>query len=246
VGKPLKPGDVYFIDQYNKEYSRDIEPMKDGYTDNYYYQLMSNVRRYKGVRKPEKATPTFINIYGSFYQWKNSGVTFYDHINDTEHRHSPGNFKAGPYINETGRNDIIQLKVTHDKKNIYFYIETKDKLTSYKDKNWMLLFMDIDQDKSTGWQGYDFVINHKVINEKTTTIGLLDKDGQPYKTVNISMKLVGNKLMLEVPRSIVKETNKVALDFHVADNIQNLGDINEFFMNGDSAPSRRANYRYEE
>ena len=63
AGKELKVGDKYFIDQYNREYSRDIEPMKDGYTDNYYYQLIANVRKYKGSQKgPEAGPEKSINI----------------------------------------------------------------------------------------------------------------------------------------------------------------------------------------
>ena len=47
-GKQLKKGDRYFIDQYNQEYSRDAEPMKGGHADNYYYQMLANIRRFKG------------------------------------------------------------------------------------------------------------------------------------------------------------------------------------------------------
>ena len=39
-----------FVDQYDQEHSRDIEPMKGGHGDNYYYQLAAFIRRYKGVR----------------------------------------------------------------------------------------------------------------------------------------------------------------------------------------------------
>jgi hypothetical protein len=38
---------VMFVDQFSEEFSRDIEPMKGGHGDNYYYQLVANVRRYK-------------------------------------------------------------------------------------------------------------------------------------------------------------------------------------------------------
>ena len=38
-----------FVDQFDHEHSRDIEPMKGGHGDNYYYQLVNYVRRYKGV-----------------------------------------------------------------------------------------------------------------------------------------------------------------------------------------------------
>ena len=39
-----------FVDQYNAEFNRTIQPMKGGYTDNYYMQMAQNIRRYKGVR----------------------------------------------------------------------------------------------------------------------------------------------------------------------------------------------------
>ena len=37
-----------FVDTVNKEYSRDIEMMKGGYADNYYLQMMRNIRTLKG------------------------------------------------------------------------------------------------------------------------------------------------------------------------------------------------------
>lgn len=246
VGREIKTGETYFIDQYNQEYSRDIEPMKGGHSDNYYYQLMANIRRYKGVNKPEIATAKTIKINGDFNQWESAGVTYYDHVNDTQHRNSPGNYTAGPYVDQSGRNDIVNLKVTHDKQNVYFYIEAKIKLTSFTDKNWMLLFIDADQQKTSGWEGYDFVINSKIINGTTTTISILDKKGNPAKAVNVPMKIAGNKLMLSVPRTLIGSKDGVAFNFHCADNISKTGDIQEFFTTGDSAPSRRANYHYTE
>lgn len=245
VGREIKPGETYFIDQYNQEYSRDIEPMKGGHTDNYYYQLMANIRRYKGARKPEVKPGKTIDLNGNFDQWKNAGVTYYDHVNDTEHRNSPGNYTAGPYVNQSGRNDIVELKVTHDKQNVYFYIETAKPLTSFKDKNWMLLFIDKDQKKESGWEGYDLVINHSLIDDKTTTVSVLDAQGVVGKKVNVPIKINGNKLMVSVPRKLLTTEEKLAFNFHCADNISAISDIQEFFTQGDSAPSRRANYVYE-
>ena len=39
--------------------------------------------------------------------------------------------------------------------------------------------------------------------------------------------------------------DKLAFDFHWADNIQTEDNIAEFFISGDSAPNRGFNYRYE-
>ena len=47
-GIPERP--LMFVDCANYEYSRDLEMMRGGYFDNYFMQLIENVRRYKGVR----------------------------------------------------------------------------------------------------------------------------------------------------------------------------------------------------
>jgi hypothetical protein len=39
--------------------------------------------------------------------------------------------------------------------------------------------------------------------------------------------------------------NPLQFDFHWADNMQNTEDITEFAINGDSAPNRRFNYRFQ-
>ncbi len=246
AGKKLKEGDHYFIDQYNQEFSRDIEPMTGGHTDNYYYQLMANIRKYKGMDKPIQAgTPVTININGSFKQWDKVQAVFYDHIGDTEHRNSSGEGQAGPYVNNSGRNDIRALKVAYDKTSLYFYAETANELTPSSDKNWMLLFIDTDQNKETGWEGYDFVINSNVVDKKTTTMNVLNKDGSMGKSLNLPLQVSKNKLMIRVERSDLGGTDILAFDFHWADNIAKIGDITEFFRNGDNAPERRANYRFQ-
>lgn len=247
VGKELKTGDVYFIDQYNQEYSRDIEPMKGGHSDNYYYQLLANVRKYKGTNPSEKAKSSKpIDIRGKFSQWDKAGINFYDHVHDTEKRNALGNFLAGPYTNFTGRNDISTIKVSHDLKNIYFYVQTREKLSSEKDRNWMLLFIDADQNTATGWEGYDFVVNKDVTDATHTTISRLDNNGNSGQKISLPLKIEGKQMMFSIPASLLTKKKNLAFDFHLADNIQKLGDLNEFLINGDQAPSRRANYRYQE
>jgi hypothetical protein len=219
--------------------------MAGGHTDNYYYQLMSNVRRYKGMEKPATAgPPVTINIRGSFNQWDKVSTTYYDHAGDTGHRNSPGQGQAGPYINTTGRNDITVLKVACDESSVYFYAETNEALTPYSDPNWMLLFIDCDQSRETGWEGYDRVINIRVLNRQNTVMAELNKDGSAGKIMPVSYKATGNKLMIQVKRSDLTRDGKLAFEFHWADNIPKIGDISGFFVNGDNAPERRANFRF--
>ncbi|MCK5853222.1 metallophosphoesterase [bacterium] len=235
-----------FVDQYNQEYSRDVEPMKGGHTDTYYYQLVDNIRRYKGVRKPAKAIlAKSILIDGKFEEWKDVQPEFRDTLGDTTHRDFRGYGKTH-YTNKTGRNDIIASKVSYDESNIYFYVTTRDPLTPHTDKNWMMLFIDIDQNKKTGWEGYDFIVNENVLNSGTTTIKRA-KEGWNWKKVsNADYKYSGNEFEVKIPRKVLDLTNtEIAFDFHWADNIQKENDIIEFSISGDSAPNRRFNYRYE-
>ena len=244
-------GDSYytngiFVDQYNQEYSRDVEPMKGGHTDTYYYQLVANIRKYKGVRKPEKASPPkTIIIDGKFDEWKDIRPEFRDVPGDTMHRDFRGYGKTY-YTNKTGRNDITASKVAYDKSNIYFYVETRETMTPHTDKSWMLLFIDSNQNKKTGWEGYDFIVNGSVLNSETTTVKK-SKYGWNWKTVgNVNYKYSDKELEIKIPRNMLGLSGaNILFDFHWADNIQKPDDIIEFSISGDSAPNRRFNYRYK-
>lgn len=247
VGKELKQGDVYFIDQYNQEYSRDIEPMKGGHTDNYYYQLMANVRRFKGVKKPlESGLKKTIDISGSFNQWTTINTTYSDNLGDIAHRSSQKQGSAGPYIKTNGRNDILKLKVARDDGQVFFYVKTKDNISSPVNNNWMLLFIDSDQDKSTGWEGYDYLINHDLIQNGQTTIKKFHPKKGWTKVAEIPYNVSGNEMMLAVPRSSFPARKNLNFDFHWVDNPFKLDNIYDLFEAGDNAPNRRANYRYSE
>ena len=236
-----------FVDQYNQEYSRDIEPMKGGHTDNYYYQLVANIRKFKGVRAPQKVSDKkTIQIDGKFDEWKDVSPEYRDTLGDTAHRDFKG-YGSSHYLNKTGRNDIIVSKVARDDDNIYFYAKTREKLTPHTDKNWMLLFIDTDQNKKTGWEGYDFVVNDVIKNCATTTVKKYEYWLNKKTVGEVDFRFSGNELEIKIPRDFLGLSDKIIkIDFHWADNIQKENNITEFFVNGDSAPNRRFNYRYDE
>ena len=120
-----------------------------------------------------------------------------------------------------------------------------ERITSWKDRNWMLLFMDTDCNSSTGWQGYDVLVNSPAVSAGKTTVKR-SLSGWNWKTVRSARFAVsGNKLELAIPRSMLGLKGKrVSFDFHWADNTQKKGNIIEFATSGDSAPNRRFNYRY--
>ena len=238
----------FFVDQYNAEFNRSIQPMKGGYTDNYYMQMAENIRRYKGVR-PIPVSKGFSNVRidGDFSDWNAVKVEYRDARGDTAHRDYDG-YGGLHYVDSSGRNDIVTAKVAVDSNNVYFYAETADALTSSTGKNWMLLLIDADRNSNTGWYGYDYLIDYSVIDRKTTTLMRYEPGtpGGPWvKVATLNYRYKGNALEIEVPRKLLGlENDKFTFDFHWADNPTDLKDPISLCISGDSAPDRRFNYRF--
>jgi hypothetical protein len=239
-----------FVDEFNEQFSRDIEPMKDdkqigGHGDDYYYQLVAAIRRYKGVHSLPPVTPQPINIQGSFAAWKGVRPEFRDAFGDTAHRNAPGIGKAGPYVNTTGRNDIVAAKVSDDAKNIYFYVRTAQPLTPRTGPQWMLLLLNTDANYKTGWLGYDFIVNRQV-GAKTASLEQNVSGRYRWKKIGqVPYQLRGNKLMLAIPRKLLGiKSRRATIDFKWADNcFSPAPTANDFTLNGDAAPDDRFNYR---
>jgi len=233
-----------FVDEFNEENSRDIEPMKGGHGDDYYYQLVAKVRQYKGVRPLPPISPRPITIDGKFEDWTEVAPEYRDAIGDTAHRNAPGFGKAGPYRNDSGRNDIVAAKVSFDTNYVYFYVRTRDDLTPATDPDWMLLYINSDSDYKTGWLGYDFVINRQV---GSTTTSLERNIGGRYewrKTADIKFAARGNQMEIAVPLAALGTPRFPArIDFKWADHCFKTGDWTDFTLNGDAAPDDRFNYR---
>ncbi|MCP4454940.1 MAG: hypothetical protein GY809_26065, partial [Planctomycetes bacterium] len=126
---------------------------------------------------------------------------------------------------------------------VYFYVRTDQALTLYTDPNWMLLFIDTDQNATTGWQGYDVRVNGGVTSAKTSLERWEAQAWTPcahlaYRTEDKELEIAMSREQLRLGPGPVR------VDFHWADNIQSHGDIETFSRHGDSAPNRRFNYRF--
>ena len=237
----------FFVDQYNAEFNRAIQPMKGGYTDNYYMQMAQNIRRYKGVRAiPELKGLSKMKVDGNFDDWKKISVEYRDTKGDVFHRDHKG-YGGLHYSNNSGRNDIVTCKVAVDKNNVFFYAETDQPLTPSIGNNWMLLLIDADQNPATGWHGYDFLINKKIKDDKTTTLMRYDANtaGDHWtEMAQLTYRYNGHALELSVPRRILGlKGDGFTFDYHWADNPEDLETPISLSINGDSAPNRRFNYR---
>lgn len=242
-----RQSDYFFVDQYNAEFNRCIQPMKGGYTDNYYMQMAQNIRRYKGVRPiPVLQGRQKLAVTGDFAAWSHISTEYRDTIGDTCHRDYEG-YGGLHYQDNSGRNDFVTLKVAADAEQLYFYAETRAALTPHTGSNWMLLFIDADQNPKTGWHGYDWLVNFKVVDAQTTTLMryVPDSPAAPWQeAARLPMRYAGNQLQLAVPRQLLKLTGQsLSFDFKWSDNPADLKDPISLCTTGDTAPNRRFNYR---
>lgn len=244
-GRQLRQGESYFVDEFNGEFNRDLEPEAGERSDNYFYQLAAHVRRYKGMDAPPESSPKrTVRIDGRFGEWAGVRPVFTDFAGDAAVRDAAGAPPGIRYANATGRNDIVESRVAWDSRYIYFYVRTAAPLSPRSDPGWMLLFLDTDRDKRTGWEGYDFMLNGEMPSAEKTV--LKKRDGNGWKPVaECDYRANGCEMEIAVPRrSLGLAGGKPDFGFHWMDNMQRPDDIREFFVNGDSAPERRYDYHY--
>ena len=240
---PYKP--FAFPDQYDWDKSRDIEPVKawGNKGDVYYIQLVNKIRKFKGMdRQDTVSVEKTINI-GVFDGWADVRPEYWHYKGNTLHRNHKGQGDQLVYVNNSGRNDIVLAKVARDKNFIYFYVETAENLTPKTDPNWMRLFIDIDRDKTTGWEGYDYVINRTSPGD-SANVEMSIKEWNWTKVGSAAYAITGKTLELKVKRSTFKLPNEgeLAFEFKWSDNSQQDGNIMDFYANGDAAPGGRFNF----
>ncbi len=236
---------VMFVDQFDQEHSRDIEPMRGGHGDDYYYQMAGCVRRYKGARPLTPVRPQPIRIDGSFGDWAGVAPEFRDTLGDPVRRQHRGWDKSVTYANSTGRNDLVAARISFDRERVFFHVQARDPITPATDPDWMILFLDVDADVATGWLGYDFVVNRSRHGSSEASVERnLDGRYQWTPAGAVDFLMTGAELELAVSWSLLGlRRPPVQLDFKWADGIRQTGEWSDFTLNGDAAPNDRFNYR---
>ncbi len=229
-----------FVDQFDLEHSRDIEPDRDGIRDNYYMQLCSNIRRYKGaVPRTKPSAPKTIRTIDDFADVL---PVYRSERGTTIHRDCRG-FGSTYYKNDTGRNNIIAAKVARDAEFVYFMAECADIITEKSGENHMTLYLNLTRDRSSGWEGYDLAISRtsaacgKVPVEQYGVTGFAVIAYAEYIQS-------GKSILYKLPRSLFGD-KPLDFEFKWADNV-GTNDIIDFYCDGDTAPTGRFNYVYRE
>ena len=238
------------VDQFDREHSRDIEPDKDGHLDSYYLQMISNIRRYKGAAsRVRPGGPKTIDPAKGVSQWRDVKPEYRNDRGASIERDWDG-FKGYHYVNKTARNDIIASKVSRDSHKVYFLAECADNVTGREGENWMLLFIDCDRSRSTGWEGYDLVINRRQTGRGKASVEryvpTAAKGSFTWETLcDCEIRKSGKYLTIAVPREVISASSPLDFEFKWSDNMQEP-DVMDFYKNGNAAPLGRFNYLFKE
>ena len=252
-----------FPDEYNDEYSRDIEPSRGDLGDTYYYQLVNYSRKFQGARPiPTPSVATTIDIKGGVEQWNTVAPFYAAYYGNTDDRDADG-YGSMHYTDFSGRNDIIGSQVARDDEMVYFLVECADVITPYTDPLWMTLYIDCNQ-ANQGWETFDYVINK---TSPSATHAALERfvDGYESELVGtVEYTVDGRYMQVAVPKSMLGlEGNDFTINFSWTDNVHDWedqgvtdptdgsviysefnGDILDFYTSGDVAPGMRFKYSY--
>ncbi len=227
-----------FVDACDYENSRDLEPNRGPLKDDYYNLLCDFVRKYKGVRSaPTASAEVTIDVSGDASQWADVAPEF---INDYDaYERDADKRGGGKYVSQV-INSISRAKVARDKDNFYFYVKCLDAIKE-EGTEFMHLYINIDRNRATGWEGYDFAIGRLK--------GKIEKfDGSWSVIGDVNYIIKGDTLTLSVPRCLMGETETVDFEFKWVDNAGEIA-ANEFlelYVRGSVAPMGRFNYLYTE
>lgn len=238
---PRKNGRVVnFVDLSSPEFSRDMDLMEGGYFDNYYMQLIGDIRKYKGCEEIPKQEMKTVEINKDFHQWKDVSVV-YRNFEGARIRYCEG--FGGIKTNFTVRNNIVESKVAYDDENIYFYVRTETTTTPYfSGGSWMNLFI-----KTTEREGFDFIVNYKPKDENKTEVIACDETGFKGESIGRVSYYRHNDLMhIAVPRKMLGlEKEKPTFMFKWGDSSEPYTCTEDLYMNGNTAPLGRVCYVFK-
>ncbi|MCR5781729.1 MAG: hypothetical protein K6G90_03220 [Clostridia bacterium] len=209
------------------EYSRDIEPMKGGYFDNYYMQLVEFIRRYKGG----DADPTD----------EGDGLVYSDYPAGALPRDTDGNGNTH-YREPAGANDIRSMTVKSTDDSVIFTAECADAIR--REGNYMRLYVVPAEQEHYGSVLAPYKTKTYIFTPDGTAQVYLNKEKAELPDVRVYVD--GAVIRYEIPKKLLclPEEGGFALDFKWADSIKADDTVEDFYLHGDTAPYGRLCYRY--
>jgi len=238
---------VGFVDLFNEEFSRDIEMPKEGYGDNFYLQLCDNIRRFKGASEVTAAkTPeTTIDVNGDPSQWESVNASYIALSQTVRERKSTSVDMRRKYRQDAPANNIQEIKLAHDKDNLYFLIRCENDVAVSEDANWMNIYIGTGELALKGFCGYEYLADCTPTGGKLCT---LDETCTATDTgSSIQTSVSGKYVQVAVPLAsmgITSVKDCQGIYFKVTDGVTESSDILETYISGKSLPMGRLSYYY--
>ena len=249
MAQKLDDGDkAFFVDTFSEEYSRDVEMMKGGYEDNYVIQTLTNTRKFKYTSaKHYTYDLNTVDISDFTLNWGDFAKTYRDFAGDALNRSYSDAFKTTTYTDNSARNDITSVQVTHDKNNLYVKVTCVNDITAYNgtDVNWMNLLIKTTDGNENAFGSFNYIINRTPTDNGTTSI---EKSTGGYNWTGAGAaqyKSNGNAIIYSIPLSALGLTSdNCYVRIKACDNVTKYDDITDYYVSGDSAPIGRFAYSY--
>ena len=236
--KLIQNGKVIFVDNFNSEFSRDIEPQRNGgFQDAYYLQLIDNVRRFKStgntIPRPNKTT---IDVSKGGAAWSSVNNIYYSGSLKSYERKSKSVGNVYTYEQDAPRNNIQSIKVADDGTNLYFLVESDKDMVSVTDATFSNIYIGVDNLERKGWEGYEFVIS-----PAQKKLYSLSGTGKRTQAGSVEAVVDGKYLVVSVPIKSLGATDGVY--FKVTDNF-NSTNIMDTYTTGKCLPMGRLSWYY--
>jgi hypothetical protein len=237
-------GEYMLCDTATLEFSLTIEMSKGNYKDAYYIQMIENMRRYKYDEGKTSYTGKTIDISGGYGQWYDVDAVYRQIGKETYERRAYSADGSMRYRLNKPKNNVQEVRVSHDKEKLYFMIRTEENITPYDGSdNWMNLFIGTGEPSIKGWNSYEYVLNRSVQGNTTDIIKLKD-DFTGEKVGSGELKIIDNFMFLSIPRDVLDLSENHEFYFKVTDSVETPEDIMEYYRSGSVIPTGRLAYNY--
>lgn len=249
-------GEYMLCDNVDMEYSRDIEPMKGGYEDAYFIQMIANIRKYKYESSDEALGDNVyktVDIAGPASEWDDVKAVYRRVGNDNTRRDYYGGSQTVRYKTPAADNNILTVRLTNDSENLYFRIECEGDVNVTGKSSWMNLFIGTGKPGKRGWESYEFVAG-RVREDMNAASGVADveklaPDFSGKKSGEAEFAVSGNAVTYKVPLSALGlqegGADVLRIYFKVADGVENSSDIMDYYCTGRSLPMGRLSFEYK-
>lgn len=237
-------GEYMLCDTATLEYSLSIEMANGTYGDNYYLQMIENMRDYKFTGEAQAYEAQTIDISGSYEQWYDVSAVYRQMGKKAIRRVGASVDNSITYRTSYPDNNIQEVRIAHDDSNIYFMIRTEEAISARNEAdNWMNLFIGTGEPSAKGWNGYEYVLNRSG-SDTATDIVKLNADFTGEVVGQAEMKINENFMFISVPRELIGMNQQDSFYFKMADSVAEMDDIMDYYVTGSVLPLGRLSYEY--